>query len=200
MLGQRRGRRAAILAGGRAGVDHRRVQHAPARDHYPQPTGGQDPRAEGTHSRNSTPDREVSASGGRFADLGERTLTIDCDVLQADGGTRTAAITGAYVALVRAIATLKERNDLSSTPIICAVAATSVGLVNGQVMLDLTYEEDYRAEADFNVVMTDRGEFVEVQGTAEKSPFSKAVLDEVLSAANEGISHLFRIQRSACPC
>ena len=132
--------------------------------------------------------------------LGERTLTIDCDVLQADGGTRTAAITGAYVALVRAIATLKERNDLSSTPIICAVAATSVGLVNGQVMLDLTYEEDYRAEADFNVVMTDKGEFVEVQGTAEKSPFSKAVLDEVLSAANEGISHLFRIQRPACPC
>ena len=127
--------------------------------------------------------------------LGERTLTVDCDVLQADGGTRTAAITGAYVALDQALKNLINRNDLSSMPLRCAVAATSVGVVDGRVLLDLSYEEDYRAASDFNVVMTDQGEFVEVQGTAEEGPFSKALLDEVLDTAERGIADLFQLQR-----
>ena len=129
--------------------------------------------------------------------LGERTLTVDCDVLQADGGTRTAAITGAYVALYQALATLVKRNKLPSMPLRCAVASTSVGLVNGEVLLDMCYEEDYRAEADFNVVMTDQGEFVEVQGTAEEGAFSKQLLDEVLASAERGIAQLFQIQKEA---
>ena len=127
--------------------------------------------------------------------LGERTLTVDCDVLQADGGTRTAAITGAYVALYQALVGLVKRNDLTALPLKCAVAATSVGVVDGQVMLDLSYEEDYRAESDFNVVMTDSGEFVEVQGTAEDGSFSRAVLDEVLASAERGIAELFQAQQ-----
>ena len=127
--------------------------------------------------------------------LGERTLTVDCDVLQADGGTRTAAITGAYVALYQALVGLVKRNDLTAIPLKCAVAATSVGVVDGQVMLDLSYEEDYRAETDFNVVMTDSGEFVEVQGTAEDGSFSRAVLDEVLASAERGITELFQAQQ-----
>ena len=129
--------------------------------------------------------------------LGERTLTADCDVLQADGGTRTAAITGAYVALNQALLALVKRNDLSSMPLNCAVAATSVGLVDGQVLLDLCYEEDYRAQTDFNVVMTDQGEFVEVQGTAEGGTFSKGALDEVLTLAERGIAALFQAQKEA---
>ena len=127
--------------------------------------------------------------------LGERTLTVDCDVLQADGGTRTAAITGAYVALHQALVTLVKRSDLSSMPLNCAVAATSVGVVDGEVLLDLCYEEDYRAEADFNVVMTDQAEFVEVQGTAEGRTFSIDVLDEVLASAQRGIADLFQVQK-----
>ena len=127
--------------------------------------------------------------------LGERTLTVDCDVLQADAGTRTAAITGAYVALYQALVTLTKRKDLSEIPLDCAVAATSVGVMGGQVLLDLTYEEDYRADVDFNVVMTDRGEFVEVQGTAEEGSFSKDLLDEVLAVAERGVAQLFQVQR-----
>ena len=127
--------------------------------------------------------------------LGERTVTLDCDVLQADGGTRTAAITGAYVALHQALTTLKNRNDLSVMPIKSAVAATSVGVVGGRVLLDLSYEEDYRAEVDFNVVMTDQGEFVEVQGTAESGAFSRGVLDEMLDLAGRGISQLLQDQK-----
>ena len=129
--------------------------------------------------------------------LGERTLTADCDVLQADGGTRTAAISGAYVALSRAFATLVERKVLQSAPLKCAVAATSAGVVDGEVLLDLNYEEDYRAEVDFNVVMTDKGEFVEVQGTAEDGSFSKSALDEVLATAENGIAQLFALQDKA---
>ena len=129
--------------------------------------------------------------------LGERTLTVDCDVLQADGGTRTAAITGAYVALHQALATLARKGDIIGIPLKSAVAATSVGLVGGRALLDMTYEEDYRAEADFNVVMTDEGQFVEVQGTAEEGAFSRAELDEVLESAGRGIESLFRFQQEA---
>jgi len=129
--------------------------------------------------------------------LGERTLIVDCDVLQADGGTRTAAITGAYVALYQALHVLAERRDIQAVPLQCAVAATSVGILDGETLLDLCYEEDFRADADFNVVMTDKGEFVEVQGTAEGKPFSRGTLDEVLSLATKGIAQLFQAQRAA---
>ena len=127
--------------------------------------------------------------------LGERTLTVDCDVLQADGGTRTAAITGAYVALHHALASIRESGDLDDIPVKSGVAAVSVGVVNGEAILDLCYEEDHRAEVDFNVVMTDAGEFIEVQGTAEDGAFSRARLDELLSLAEVGIAQLSEIQR-----
>jgi ribonuclease PH len=130
-----------------------------------------------------------------LAALGERTLIVDCDVLQADGGTRTAAITGAYVALYQALQNLVRMEYLPSLPLRSAVAATSVGIVGGEELLDLSYEEDFRAEADFNVVMTSMGEFVEVQGTAEKEPFSRARIDSLLLLAEKGIGQLLDIQK-----
>ncbi len=129
--------------------------------------------------------------------LGERTLLVDCDVLQADGGTRTAAITGGYVALVQALQTLVDREILPSVPIKYAVAATSVGIVDGEQLLDLCYEEDARAQVDFNVVMTSRGEFVEIQGTAEARPFPRRNIDSLIDLAEKGITRLFEAQRDA---
>ena len=129
--------------------------------------------------------------------LGERTFTVDCDVLQADAGTRTAAITGSYVALYLAIAALVDEKQLPELPILSAVAATSVGIVDGEVRLDMCYEEDADADADFNIVMTAEGEFVEVQGTAEGIPYSRDALDNVLSAAEDGIRQLIAIQQDA---
>nr|WP_189362300.1 ribonuclease PH [Thermogemmatispora tikiterensis] len=127
--------------------------------------------------------------------LGTRTLILDCDVLQADGGTRTAAITGAFVALYRACSRLVERGLLPAHPVRTAVAAVSVGVVEGEPLLDLCYEEDARAEVDFNVVMTAHGDFVEVQGTGEGGVFSRTRLDELLSLAQEGISQLLAFQQ-----
>jgi ribonuclease PH len=132
-----------------------------------------------------------------MAALGERTLTIDCDVIQADGGTRTAAITGSYVALYRALETLQNMGVISSIPLKCAVAATSVGIINSDMMLDLCYDEDSRAGVDFNVVMTSKGEFVEVQGTAEGKPFSKETINDLLALAEKGIQQLFQAQQEA---
>ena len=129
--------------------------------------------------------------------LGERTLTVDCDVLQADGGTRTAAITGAYVALRHALNALRDNGNLGDLPVRSGVAAVSVGVVDGGAVLDLCYEEDHRAEVDFNIVMTDAGEFIEVQGTAEDGTFSRARLDELLSLAESGIAQLTEMQQSA---
>ena len=128
--------------------------------------------------------------------LGERTFIVDCDVLQADGGTRTAAITGAYVALRQAMQTLANMGVISSIPLKSAVAATSVGIVHSYQLLDLCYDEDNKAEVDFNVVMTGNGEFVEVQGTAETKPFSKESLNSLLSIAEKGINQLFQIQKA----
>ncbi len=128
--------------------------------------------------------------------LGERTLTIDCDVLQADGGTRTAAITGAYIALYQALAYLVKTGAIASVPLTTAVAATSVGLVDGEAILDLCYDEDYRADVDFNVVMTGDGDFIEVQGTAEGSAFSRQAMDGLLSLAEKGIREHIDLQRS----
>lgn len=129
--------------------------------------------------------------------LGERTFQIDCDVLQADGGTRTAAITGGYVALRQALEQLKRRGFLTVLPLQGAVAATSVGIVRGELLLDLCYEEDSAAEVDFNVVMTGSGEFVEIQGTAEGRPFSRARTDELLDLAAAGIKSLMDAQQEA---
>ncbi len=129
--------------------------------------------------------------------LGERTLIVDADVLQADGGTRTAAITAAYVALYQACHTLKGRGELRFIPLERAVAAVSVGIVNRNLLLDLCYEEDSRAAVDFNVAMTDKGEFVEIQGTAEVMPFSKQTIESVLALAEKGIRELFQAQREA---
>jgi len=129
--------------------------------------------------------------------LGERTLTVDCDVLQADGGTRTAAITGSYVALHQALQTLANMGIIASIPLKSAVAATSVGVVHSYRLLDLCYDEDCNAEVDFNAVMTSEGDFVEIQGTAEGKPFSKETIDALLSLAEKGIGELFQVQQAA---
>ncbi len=127
--------------------------------------------------------------------LGERTFIVDCDVLQADGGTRTAAITGGYVALYHAFHNLRRQGILPTMPLNKMIAATSVGIVTGNMLLDLCYEEDFRAEVDFNVVMTDKNEFVEIQGTAESKPFTREAADGLLSLARQGIVKLFKIQK-----
>ena len=129
--------------------------------------------------------------------LGERTITLDCDVLQADGGTRTAAITGAYVALVDALQQLKRKGGLRSDPLHGQIAAVSVGLYRGVAVLDLDYAEDVEAETDMNVVMNDAGAFVEVQGTAEGHAFRRAELDQLLDLAAGGVADLLRLQREA---
>lgn len=129
--------------------------------------------------------------------LGERTITVDCDVLQADAGTRTASITGGYVALAIALRGLAEQGLVPDDLLIDSVAAVSVGIVDEEALLDLCYDEDAGAEVDFNVVMTGSGDFVEVQGTAEGTPFSRAQLDALLDLAGDGIADLTAIQRKA---
>ena len=131
--------------------------------------------------------------------LGERTITIDCDVLQADGGTRTAAITGAYVALADAIEWGRAKKFIGqkATPLLDSVAAVSVGIVDGEPLLDLAYVEDVRAETDMNVVVTGKGSFVEVQGTAEGAPFDRAELDALLDLAVGGAADLTKLQLAA---
>ena len=126
--------------------------------------------------------------------LGENTIVLDCDVLQADGGTRTAAITGAYVALADAVAHLRGANALTGEPLTGSLAAVSVGIVDGAARLDLHYDDDVRAETDMNVVMTGDGRFVEVQGTAEGAPFDRAELDALLALAEKGCGELTRLQ------
>ena len=158
--------------------------------------------------------RERAATGGRtmeiqrligrslrsvadLSKLGERTITVDCDVLQADGGTRTAAITGAYVALYQAMLGLVRQGVIHHVPMNGSVAATSVGVIDDEVLLDLCYEEDFKANVDFNVVMTATGEFVEVQGTGEENPFSKSALEQLLASAEVGIQTLSGLQAEA---
>ena len=127
--------------------------------------------------------------------LGERTIWVDCDVIQGDGGTRTASITGSFVALVDALQKLKKEGKIERVPIQDYIAATSVGILNDNMILDLCYEEDSKAEVDMNVVMTGQGEFIEVQGTAERKPFSKEKMDVMMDLAKKGIEELFSIQR-----
>src|SRR6188474_1722115 len=129
--------------------------------------------------------------------LGENSIVIDCDVLQADGGTRTASITGAYVALADAVAHLRGEGLLKGEPLTGSVAAVSVGIIDGSPRLDLPYEEDVRAETDMNIVMTGTGSFVEVQGTAEGAAFSRAELDALLALGEKGCADLTRLQQEA---
>jgi len=129
--------------------------------------------------------------------LGENTIVLDCDVLQADGGTRTAAITGAYVALADAVSHLRSTGALTGEPLSGSVAAVSVGIVDGTPRLDLHYDDDVRAETDMNVVMTGSGSFVEVQGTAEGAPFDRAELDALLTLAAKGCADLTQLQKEA---
>lgn len=167
------------------------------------------PRA--THTRTR---RERTGAGGRTQEiqrligrslrmaidltlLGERTITLDCDVLQADGGTRTAAITGAYVALAQAIQQLIQASELKTSPLIAQIAAVSVGIVQRQPMLDLNYAEDSTAEVDCNLVQTSTGTFVEVQGTAEERPFDRTQLNQLLALGGQGINELLGLQ-TAC--
>jgi ribonuclease PH len=164
-----------------------------------------------THTRTR---RERAGAGGRTQEiqrligrslraavdlvaLGEHMITVDCDVLQADGGTRTAAITGGFVALALALRKLRADGKLASDPLARAVAAVSVGIVGGELLLDLDYSEDSHADMDCNVVQTDGGAFVEVQGTAEGEPVSRAQLDALLDLAGGGIGRLITAQRAA---
>jgi ribonuclease PH len=131
----------------------------------------------------------------RLTEVGERTIWVDCDVIQADGGTRTAAITGGFVALALALQKLREQGLIGAVPLNDYVAATSVGRVDGEPLLDLAYDEDSRAEVDMNVIKTGGGRFIEVQGTAEGPPFERSTLDALLAFADTGISKLVDIQR-----
>jgi ribonuclease PH len=127
--------------------------------------------------------------------LGQRTIWLDCDVIEADGGTRTASITGAYAALALAVRRLRAAGSLDRDPLLGSLAAVSVGIVNGEALLDLCYAEDSQAEVDMNIVMTGAGQFVEVQGTAESKPFNRAQLDELADLAWVGIEQLTKLQR-----
>ncbi len=131
----------------------------------------------------------------RLPELGERTIWIDCDVIQADGGTRTASITGGFVALALALKRLREAGQLKAVPLQDHVAATSVGVVEGTPLLDLAYDEDSRAEVDMNIVKTGDGRFIEVQGTAEGPPFERKALDELMELGDAGIRRLVDLQR-----
>jgi len=129
--------------------------------------------------------------------LGERMVKIDCDVIQADGGTRTASITGGFIALAEALSKIKKEGKISEVPLRDYVAAISVGIYKGKIVLDLNYEEDSKADMDMNIVMLGKGEFVEVQGTSERQPFSKKQMNELLSLAEKGIKELFSIQKKS---
>lgn len=129
--------------------------------------------------------------------IGSRTIWLDCDVLQADGGTRCASITGAYVALVQALESIRQNGILIRAPLIGMVSAVSVGMVKGKPRLDINYDEDSSADVDMNIVRTDAGKYIEVQGTAEKVPFSRTELDSLMSLADAGTDQLFKVQRKA---
>ena len=166
----------------------------------PPSTNVRTPRERQTSGRSQEISRLIGRSLRASVDmkrLGVRTITIDCDVLQADGGTRTAAITGGYVALALAIRDLQARGTLATNPLEKAVAAVSAGIVDGEALLDLNYAEDSRADADLNVVMNETGELVEVQGTAEGRPFSETLLQTLLEMSRAGIQQLVEAQRRA---
>jgi ribonuclease PH len=169
----------------------------------PRSTATRTPR-EAVRGRQSGRSAEIQRLVGRslravtdLGALGERTLWLDCDVLQADGGTRTASVTGAFVALVEALATLRRRGELAWLPVSDFLAGVSVGLVDGQALLDLVYEEDARAEVDMNLVVTGSGRLVEIQGTAERRPFGDGELAALLALGRAGAREVCRVQREA---
>jgi ribonuclease PH len=128
--------------------------------------------------------------------LGERTIWLDCDVIQGDGGTRTASITGSFIALADALTKIKKAGLINGMPLRDYVAATSVGIVDGNLLLDLAYDEDSKAQVDMNIVMTGKGKFIEIQGTAEREPFSKEQMDKLLLLAQKGVGELVEMQKS----
>jgi ribonuclease PH len=132
----------------------------------------------------------------RLEEIGERTITLDCDVIQADGGTRTASITGAFVAMALALEKMREREMIKSIPVSDYVAAISVGIVDGEALLDLAYDDDSRADVDMNIVKTGDGRFIEVQGTAEGAPFERQALDDLMALGDKGIQELVALQRA----
>ena len=169
----------------------------------PRATGSRTPR-EASLGRRSGRTHEIQRLIGRslrtavdLARLGERTIWVDCDVIEADGGTRTASITGAFVAVTQALTKLVDAQELKEVPLRSRVAAVSVGIVDGIPMLDLNYHEDSQADVDLNLVMTDQGEFVEIQGTAEREPFSRPLLDTLLALGESGVVQLMRAQQQA---
>ncbi|NUQ02122.1 MAG: ribonuclease PH [Armatimonadetes bacterium] len=171
-------------------------------DMLPRSTGERRSRS-GRTGRPDSRALEISRLVGRalrsvvdFAALGQRTITIDCDVIQADGGTRTASITGAYVALVEALEFLRGRRVFSKLPLRDSVAAISVGVLGADELLDLCYDEDSKAAVDMNVVMTGRGRLIELQGTGEERPFSREVLNRMLDLAEKGITELTALQQA----
>lgn len=172
----------------------------------PRSTGSRMPR-EAVKGKQSGRTQEIQRLIGRslravvdLAKLGERTITLDCDVIQADGGTRTASITGAYVALHDAVSSLLAQGLVQENPLKDAVAAVSVGIYQGIPVLDLDYEEDSACDTDMNVVMLGSGHFVEVQGTAEGRPFSREEMDTLLELAKSGITQLIKVQRAVLQC
>ena len=153
---------------------------------------------EASRGKQSGRTQEIQRSMRSIAELkkiGEKTIWMDCDVIQADGGTRTASITGSFIALADALVKLKNEKKINSIPLVDYVAAISVGIVNGERYLDLNYEEDSGAEVDMNIIMTGSGEMVEVQGTAEKKPFSEKDLNDLVHLAKTGIHDLISIQK-----
>ena len=169
----------------------------------PRATHSRTPRETTPSSRSQEIRRLIGRSLRAAVDLkliGEHTITIDCDVIQADGGTRTASITGAYVAVALALQKMIADKTASPRALKTAIAAVSVGIVNGEEMLDLDYAEDSRAEVDFNVVMTAEGKFIEVQGTAEGEPFAREAMNRLLDLAREGIGELMKIQAAVISC
>ena len=190
--------RAALAQGLGPGLGDRGVRHAPRRPPTPAPTAS---RSRAASAAAPTRSRRLIGRSLRavidYKALGENTIVLDCDVLQADGGTRTAAITGAYVALADAVAHLRVSGALTGEPLTGSVAAVSVGIIDGAPRLDLHYDEDVRAETDMNVVMTGDGKFVEVQGTAEGAAFDRAELDALLALAEKGCADLTRLQQEA---
>ena len=165
----------------------------------PRATNTRTPRETAPSARSQEIKRLIGRSLRAAVDLrliGENTINVDCDVIQADGGTRTASITGAYVALVIAVRKMIANKTASPRALKTAVAAISAGIVGGEEMLDLCYQEDSRAEVDFNVVMTAEGKLIEVQGTAEGEPFAREAMDRLMDLARDGIAELFKIQSS----
>lgn len=160
---------------------------------------------EATHGKQSGRTQEIQRLIGRslramvnLDKLGENTIYVDCDVIQADGGTRTASITGAAIAVIDAIENMQQRDgkkQLKTDPLLGLVAAVSVGIKDGEILLDLCYEEDSTCETDLNVVMTQKGEFIEIQGTAEEKPFNRTQVDNMLTMAEAGIAQLITLQQ-----